>query len=245
VQITGNSAIGQGGGIACYENCFPQLTNVTLSDNISQKVGGAIYSYASSQLSIVNSILWNDAPHEIYATGIDISYSDIMGGREGQGNIDQDPFFISSGERPYALSASSPCINAGNPDTAGLFLPPRDLWGNPRIWDGRIDMGAYEWSNVGFDNQPFNDSKPWWTVFPNPAKEEVVLSVNCGQSAVKSPVSLTICDIYGKEVIRLAFNQDRELKDQVRIDASGLPAGIYLIRVRAGSEDATRKIVKL
>ena len=44
----------------------------------------------------------------------------------------------------YSLSNISPGINFGTLDTAELKLGSLDLAGNPRINDGRIDIGAYE-----------------------------------------------------------------------------------------------------
>jgi hypothetical protein len=43
-----------------------------------------------------------------------------------------------------ALSRRSPCINAGKPDTLGLYIPKTDLRNYPRILDQIIDIGAYE-----------------------------------------------------------------------------------------------------
>ena len=62
----------------------------------------------------------------------------------------------------WQLSDQSPCINAGPASVSGLGLPAYDLAGNPRIQQGRIDMGALESSFVPtsvvnrFDNVDFN-----------------------------------------------------------------------------------------
>ncbi|MDP2724638.1 MAG: T9SS type A sorting domain-containing protein, partial [Bacteroidales bacterium] len=71
----------------------------------------------------------------------------------------------------WSLLDNSPCINTGTPDTTWLNLPPLDLAGNPRIYGGRIDMGAYEnqvvvglqpnplvSADLVFAPNPFNDS---------------------------------------------------------------------------------------
>lgn len=44
----------------------------------------------------------------------------------------------------WSLQSYSQCINAGKPDTIGLFLPATDLEGNARIAGNLVDIGAYE-----------------------------------------------------------------------------------------------------
>ncbi|MEZ5198085.1 MAG: choice-of-anchor Q domain-containing protein [Bacteroidales bacterium] len=61
----------------------------------------------------------------------------------GLGNINQSPEFIGGDD--YGLQSDSPCINSGNPDTTGLYLPYFDLAENPRLSMDTIDMGAYEY----------------------------------------------------------------------------------------------------
>jgi len=57
-------------------------------------------------------------------------------------NLTTSPFVSSS---DFSLLSNSICINSGTPDTTGLFLSKVDLAGNPRIYDNRIDIGAYEY----------------------------------------------------------------------------------------------------
>ncbi|MCK4696190.1 MAG: PKD domain-containing protein, partial [Candidatus Cloacimonetes bacterium] len=83
---------------------------------------------------LINSILWNDSPQEIYInTGsVTATYSDIQGGWTGTGNIDSDPLFVDPANGDYHLQEGSICIDAGDPDPQ---------YNDP---DGTIaDMGAY------------------------------------------------------------------------------------------------------
>ena len=57
------------------------------------------------------------------------------------GNIDDDPMFVDAENGDYRLQAESPCINAGSNECVTWEL---DLDGNPRIINGRVDMGVYE-----------------------------------------------------------------------------------------------------
>jgi hypothetical protein len=58
-------------------------------------------------------------------------------------------------------------------------------------------------------------------------------------------MSLKIVDLFGREVINIMDGVKSPGEYTIRIDVSDLPAGIYLIRLQAGSESVTRKIVKL
>ena len=161
VTITGNTAY-YGGGIYCYDNSNPSLQNVTISSNSASGTwgfgggiyceysspsldyvtitgntasdnGGGIYCENYSSLSLINSILWNDSPQEIYISSgsVTATYSDIEGGWTGTGNIDEDPLFVDPVSGDYHLQPASPCIDAGDP-------------ASPLDPDGTIaDMGAY------------------------------------------------------------------------------------------------------
>ena len=95
--------------------------------------------------------------------------------------MDSNPLFLGSVDTSYSidqpeyyqLSSGSPCINTGTADTTGLNLPPMDLAGNYRIWDGRIDMGCYEYGSVpyvGVDDPelPTPPEGLKVSVYPNP-----------------------------------------------------------------------------
>ena len=91
--------------------------------------------------TIINSIFWGNTPTQIHGTPT-VTYSDVQGAYSGTGNIDSAPLFVGSGD--YHLAASSPCINTGNNDAPDL--PATDKDGRPRIFDGTVDMGAYEYN---------------------------------------------------------------------------------------------------
>ena len=141
--VSGNSA-SRGGGIYC-SSFDPIITNCTITENTASKYGGGIYCYYSSPI-ITNCIFWKNTPVEIQASGGEdpvVTYSDIQGGYPGDGNINADPLFVSDSD--YHLTESSPCINAGTNDATEL--PDTDKDGNPRIVNGVVDMGAYEYGS--------------------------------------------------------------------------------------------------
>ena len=96
--INGNSADDNGGGIACGWSSSPTITNCTISSNSANR-GGGIYCSSDSEFLTKDSILWTNSPNEIYISGSPpvVTYSDIQGGWEGNGNIDADPLFIYPG----------------------------------------------------------------------------------------------------------------------------------------------------
>ena len=74
--------------------------------------------------------------------------NNIKGGYpSGLGNYDTDPLFIDTTAHDFRLRKTSSSINNGYSDTAGLFLPTKDLFGNPRLdpFLNKIDVGVYEY----------------------------------------------------------------------------------------------------
>ncbi len=153
-----NSA-GRGGGIfngydAPWES--PTIINCTFSGNEADE-GAAIFNKDLHEAIVTNCILWGDIGGEIANEDSDpiVTYCNIQGGYEGEGNIDADPLFTNADEGDFRLSPGSPCIDAAN----NLAVPEdivTDLDGNPRFVDDPdtqdtglgeppvVDMGAYE-----------------------------------------------------------------------------------------------------
>ena len=147
-----NVSIEEGGAIMNNQSSLI-LFNCTFVDNASGRGGNAVgfYSYLNdppSSMQATNCI-FRDGGGEIWKnedTDISITYSDIQGGWAGIGNIDADPMFVDVAVDDYRLQPGSPCIDVGDPDYAAL-PNETDLDGNPRVVNGRIDMGTYERSS--------------------------------------------------------------------------------------------------
>ncbi len=260
VTISDNSTDWAGGGIYCNSS-NPSLVNVTISGNSAGGSGGGIY-FHNSNPSLVNCILWNDTPEEIYITSgsITATYSDIEGGWAGEGNIDEDPLFVGTGEHPYSLLEDSPCIDAGIPDTTGLNLPPWDIIGNLRIWDGDgngsaiIDMGAYEYDAPPYVdvNEPIipNSSSLITNLsnYPNPFNPTTTINYSLKEN---SKVSLNIYNIKGQKVKQLISNSAGQFSaGQHSVVWNGkddngktVSSGIYFYKLKTGDYEKTKKMI--
>ncbi|HIJ53736.1 MAG TPA: right-handed parallel beta-helix repeat-containing protein [Planctomycetes bacterium] len=157
---SGGGMYNTGGGLHGPSTSSLTLTNCTFAGNFAPN-GTALACDAwthwwPSNVKLTNCILW-DGGDEIWnndESTIAITYSDVESGWPGEGNIDTDPCFVDLGywdadgvwvDGDYHLLPGSPCIDTGDPN---YVTEPNetDLDGRPRIIDGRIDMGAYEYS---------------------------------------------------------------------------------------------------
>jgi ELWxxDGT repeat protein len=76
------------------------------------------------------------------------------------------------------------------------------------------------------------------SLWPNPVHDRLTLRFG----AAPGPASVTIADAAGR--LHRAESRLRVHGEQAEVDVSSLPAGLYLLRVQAGSAHAVRKFVK-
>ncbi|MDO9576689.1 MAG: right-handed parallel beta-helix repeat-containing protein [Candidatus Cloacimonadales bacterium] len=108
----------QGGGIAVWVCDSVILRNNTIAENFSTGVFG---QYQESEVEIINTIIWNNQPttaSQVYGENITANYCDIQNGYSGIGNINSDPLFEDPAVGNFSLTLQSPCINAGEPESA-------------------------------------------------------------------------------------------------------------------------------
>lgn len=142
-----NSAYRGGGIYYCTAN------NCTFSGNSAVNGGGISDSTAN------NCIVWynqaTNSDNDIRRTTARHTCSpDVTHGAEGC--ITNAPLFVDQAAGNFRLSATSPCIDAGdNTYTTGAF----DLDSNPRIINGTVDLGAYEYAGfiIDSDNDTVSD----------------------------------------------------------------------------------------
>ncbi len=156
--ISQNSATNTGGGVYCTDPNSTVIRNSILWNN--EAIDGNEIALADAPIMDVN---YSDV--EGGASGVYVEPNSTL--NWGEGNIDADPCFVGlikiyreprregrgRGRREwtyvidYHLRPDSPCIDAGDPN----YVPgpnETDLDGNPRVVNGRIDMGAYEYQGL-------------------------------------------------------------------------------------------------
>jgi hypothetical protein len=131
-------------------------------------------------------------------------------------------------------------IDRGTPDTASLQVPEKDLGGNIRFFNSRIDIGAYEWNNTtGMISREENNQQV--RISPNPVQS--AFSVTFAPDRAGSYYfTIYTCDgmpvwhsdaIFfpaGKQTVR---NTIHETGMDRRTD------GYYLLRITGGTKTST------
>jgi hypothetical protein len=182
-------------------------------------------------------------------------YNDIEGGKEGfylgdwvdyLFNIDEDPMFMVYNETmPYMIEDISPCKDMGTPDSSVWYmpgyLPETCLAGNPRIYNGRIDIGACEYDPAIGLSDPLAVEQDI-LIFPNPAQDFVFIQYSVDQPA---DVIFSVMNTAGGLIYQYDAGR-QETGDHVRnFTISDFTPGIYIIRISVGNELITKKLVKL
>ena len=272
VIINDNIANGQGGGIYCvglniagnFIFSSPVLNNVTISRNISLEDGGGIYCWECSNPTLLNCILWDNTPQEVYfspegdSISITISFSDVQNGEAGivtnnngivnwlEGNIDALPLFVDPENGNYHLSwtnyplpdsTMSPCIDAGNP------LSPLDP-------DGTIaDMGAFYFGqNVGIEYPVLLGAKYSLSNYPNPFNPSTTIEFSIQND---SQIELSIYNIKGQKIKTLVQNEFINGSHSIIWDSDdesgkAVSSGVYLYKIIIdGKAEAVKKCLLL
>ncbi|MCP4582621.1 MAG: T9SS type A sorting domain-containing protein [candidate division Zixibacteria bacterium] len=235
--IIENSAIGgnfpaEGGGICCFGNSEPIIRNNTIADNRAD-YGGGLYC-ENSNPSVVNTIFWADSAsvygNEFAGSSPDITYSNIQGGWDGEGNIDANPLFLDPLNGDFHLLAGSPCIDTGNPESP---LDPDST---------RADIGAFYYDqHVDID---VVDLLPkdfqLYQNYPNPFNGSTTISYDLPQAA---DVTIEIYDILGRRVETLISRNQPVGSHSLIWNAEDLTSGIYFYKLQAGNNINTKKML--
>jgi len=195
---------GGGGGAGmqmAFESC-PVLNNCIFYGNrelIVNNENDTVEHYDGSQIWLWGADCVPVFNNGLVQYGLDSIFGNYLISEENYNDmLDSDPLFSDAENHDYRLSANSPCIDAGKSDTTGMFIPDTDLAGGPRIFNGRIDMGCYEWNDFGI-NEVFA-SPNTLSVYPNPLNINSFCFINVDKrcDAVVKLVSLDGKEIYSE-----------------------------------------------
>jgi hypothetical protein len=149
------------------------FNNLTISGGTAGG-GGVIGISEGAHVELTNSIVWNNSGENNFGStdgtgSLNITYSDIESGFDGEGNIDADPLFNDVDNGDYTLSADSPCKDAGTADTDG------DGVDDITVYSGSApDMGAFEMSMAAPGGFTLYPSSTYVILTWNATDEEVL-----------------------------------------------------------------------
>lgn len=217
--ISGNSATnGNAGGFICDNSnsgpgndgiSAPDLINTIVWNNTTSMEGPQFYCKGTSTVAASNCVIDytnQNPPHTVTI---------------GTNNLNGNPLFVNSadGDGPdncwltaddgFRLTGTSPAINTGIIDD----LPDTDIAGDPRVFGGNVDPGAYEYNNLGVGESSFT-----FSVYPNPTNAQLIV-----QSQL--PQTLQLLAVSG-EIIRTISTENTITV----IDLGALPAGCYFLQ---------------
>ncbi|MBN3035857.1 MAG: hypothetical protein JW861_09750 [Bacteroidales bacterium] len=259
----GNSAYFFGGAVALITASIA-LTCNTIADNTGGAGGGLFVNFESFPV-LTDNILWGNTDlggggPQVYiwdtfsAPGFywcDIEGGvDLFGGTGGQPGgfigvyqdcIEENPLFLSSGDDFYALLSDSPCINAGSPDTTGLFLPPEDYSMNPRLVGGRVDMGAYEYPDLTGDHSAMQQECSF-RVYPTVFAESFTIDAEVEQSC---HITVILSGTDGRVWHRSKYDITGPGRIPVRIEPSPtIHTGPVICRVFCGTKMTQKVLIR-
>jgi hypothetical protein len=149
VSYNGNSGIYTNNGLLSLTNSIVSFNNnagiflQSTDDTLNFENSTIAYHTTNNAITAIggiingtNSIIYHNNNSYIGNATPIISFSNVEGSYTGEGNIDQDPDFIDI--KTLKLSASSPCIDKGNPQ-----VEYEDICFPPSQGTAVNDMGAY------------------------------------------------------------------------------------------------------
>lgn len=152
--IVGNRTTDPDGAAIYCTDSNALFTNCTVADNCGGERGGGFH-VVDSNMVLVNFIIWNNTPNEIVVSGESeplISYSNVLGGWPGLGNLDMDPLFTRRGHwadsddltmilKPHDLRATWIDGDYHLRSQAGRWHPETQNWAVDAMTSPCIDSG--------------------------------------------------------------------------------------------------------
>ena len=223
-----NMSTERGASISGPGNILVQ--NTTFYNNQSTDLEGTNISIENGSGVINSSIMWNNHPTELYeGSNIGITFSNIDGGYEGEGNIELDPLFCDTENMNFNLQENSPCIGTGQ-DGANI---------------GAFEVGCSDELSVDSNLNPLGFSLK--QNYPNPFNPTTNINIDIKNTSF---VKLNIYDIRGR-YIKLFINENlRQGRYSFLWDATDnagqqVPAGMYICVLEADGIRLSKKMLLL
>ena len=241
--ISGNTATNSGGGV--YNNGQPLMITASTITNNTASTGGGVDGMAA--ISLKNTI----TALNLGNTGVNLSgmvqsrgynlidvddlsvftstTGDIMGSNPLIG-----PLQINAGTTmTHELLVNSPAYNAG--DSADQY---DDQNGQP-VFMNRRDIGAFESQNDLTSIGEIRNEVQLLSIYPNPAKEQVVIEV---PSDLGPDKTLSIFEMgSGKLIAQMVMDTD----EYFSLDIDHLNAGVYTLRLSGSEAEFVAKLIVL
>ena len=214
----GGLYISDDGGDVEFYNCI-------IYGNEAISGEGTLAYYYWCYASFYNCVLDGN----VYVSGIDTTWAEYYTNY-------QDIFAdVSSGI--YSLSPNSMAIDSGENEVYivnTLFEHPEyDILGNPRIVNGRIDIGAIETS---ISHSIIDQNKQDLSIYPNPTSGSIQVDLSSFQS---NEIELSIIDMGGKTLSASIYENKI-----IQLNISPLKRGAYLLYIKAEKSIKSQLIIK-
>ena len=139
--LVGNYASVKGGGseAGCvFENC-------TITSNTAQWAGGGVSLCELVNTIVMDNFCSNDSLTANWDDECSFTNCCTTPLPSDTGSIESEPQFVNAAAGDFRLKRTSPCINAGS----NVYVSwPLDLAGRERIFNGIVDIGAYEYADL-------------------------------------------------------------------------------------------------
>ncbi len=163
-----------------------------------------------------------------------------------QNIIEGDPMFVNptlgngvefdATKADWSLMSESPCIDAGiSPDS--LNLPEFDIKGNPRIYNGTIDIGAIEYNDTITSLTTTLSEAGDFVIFPNPSGSDFTIH----GEGINGEVLIEIVSISGNLIYSEKIYSGGDVNR--RINVKNLERGVYIVNIISGGKRLSEKLV--
>ncbi|MBU1880397.1 right-handed parallel beta-helix repeat-containing protein [bacterium] len=226
-----------------YHGLFLSSTSLYASNLTISTNGGSGISCANNNIELTSSIVDRNVEWGIHCQtssdflGYNCLFENGQGAYSncspGTGAIEDDPEYVSWGNRLYDLTETSPCIDAGSP------FDPIDPDGTT------TDMGAIFFNQDPVDpftNMDIINSFAIASTYPNPFNPSLTILLEAFKPAA---ASLEAWSTAGQLVSTIWEGRLMPGYREVIWNAAGLPSGIYHIRLVTDESMVTESVLLL